>query len=83
MIFLDAEGVRGSNPLPPTTTPHTRKDGRAEVAGNRRSRARDALGSERYAALTARGAATSYDEIVEYAFHEIERETSETEPSGQ
>jgi len=45
--------------------------------------ARDALEVERYAALTARGAAMSYDEIIDYTLHETRQPTSETVPPGQ
>ena len=32
--FLDADGVRGSNPLPPTTKAHTREHSRGETGDN-------------------------------------------------
>ena len=44
---------------------------------------RDTVGPERYAALTATGAAMSYDEIAEYALRETDQAMSETEPAGQ
>ena len=40
---------------------------------------RDAIEAERYAALTARGAAMSYDAIITYTLHEIEQAISEVE----
>jgi len=43
---------------------------------------RDRLGADRCAAVSARGAAMSYDEIVEYALAELDRLIAEAEPEA-